>query len=120
MKGFLWILSVYLISMGAIIVFLPAFMKTFCDSVRKYMKPMCVAAIVIGVLILWAASASSWEWLIRIIGIISILKGLAGLFITPKVLDSAMNWWLSQKPIVFKIHGIVVGIIGLIVNWSII
>jgi uncharacterized protein YjeT (DUF2065 family) len=118
MKTFLWIFSVLYVAGGLMFILAPDRMKKFYSAITKSINKLAPLAIIFGFLFLWAAPASSLDWLIRILGAIALIKG-AFFLVFPKLTKNTINWWLSLPSKTYRAIGIVVLLLAWVVISSI-
>ncbi len=75
MKMFLWFFAVLWIIVGAGAIISPAKVKKMYLAFVKPVKGMALIPIIAGLLFFWAAPASRVGWLIRVFGILGLIKG---------------------------------------------
>lgn len=121
MKWFLYAFSLIWIAYGA-------WMILYTDPSRKVLKNLMtdldhrilgVLTAVIGILFLFAASWSRQPWFIRLLGIVSTLKG-GFLFWNPNNLShKIMDWYLNTlSNQTYRFFGIIALILGtVILSW---
>lgn len=81
----------------------------------KDLKPWSIAALVIGAVLIACARSSRYLWLVAILGILAIAKGVYLLIAPKKQVDKLTEWWLSRSDKLYRGLGIVALIIGLTV-----
>ena len=81
----------------------------------KDLKPWSIAALVIGAILIVCARASRYLWLVAILGVLAIAKGVYLLIAPKKQVDKFTEWWLSRSDKLYRGIGIVALVIGLMV-----
>ncbi|NQT23587.1 MAG: hypothetical protein HQ579_09165 [Candidatus Omnitrophica bacterium] len=121
MELILLIMGVIWVILGTLSIFTTAFIrKNFFNKLKKMdFKKWSVAAIIVGVLFLMAAPVSRARLFITILGILSLIKGFYLLLGPKEKVKKMMDWWLKAEDKMYKVWGIVVLIIGVLVLISI-
>jgi len=119
MNVFLYIISIFWISIGIFAVTTPLKLKTLYAGLVKHVKALFILPIIVGVLLLWAMPASSLSGLIMIIGILAIIKGLFILILPINLTRASINYFLIRSDRWWRIYGIFIILMGLAVGWSI-
>ena len=119
MKPFLYIISVFWLVIGVLFLLFPQRSKTLYTKLVKPTKTLFLSPIIAGVLFLWAAPSSSLEGFIKLLGIISLLKGLFILISPMKVLSSTLNYFLGRSLAWWRVYGVFIVLLGEVVVWSI-
>lgn len=121
MAWFLYFFSVAFISLGACaILYTAETHKTYATLVSRINRKVIAALpFAAGILLIISASASSYPWLIRLFGLMGLLKG-AVVFFNPKgIYDQIIHWYLeSVSEQGERLLGIVAIIIGTaVLSW---
>jgi len=114
---FMYLLGILWIILGALFVFATDMVKAkFVDTfvAKMNIKKTGPIPIIMGVLLLLAASYNRHTLLVTILGLISILKGIACIAATEKM-EKIKDWWLKAGNNVARAWGIVMIIIGSLV-----
>lgn len=119
MKIFLWIISLLWIIVGISALISPVALKKFYNRLTKSIKPISILPLIAGLLFLWSAPASKLSWLIRILGILGLIKGLFFLLCPISIVRSTLNWWLNLSTSAYRLFGIIILIIAGLVMLSI-
>ena len=108
--GILWIIF------GSLAVFVPDVLrkKVFPKIKEAPLKKLSIIPLVIGILLLLAASSNTYSLVVVLIGLAATLKGLFGILATEKM-AKIHDRWIHSKNIVYRTWGIIVIIIGSIV-----
>lgn len=116
LRLFMRLLAIFWVAMGTLMIFAPEILrkKLFAKIKEFPLKKVGIAAIVIGVLLLLAALYNTYRFLIVILGLLSIAKGIYCIVATEKM-AKMQDWWLGAKKKVYRIYGIVVIILGFII-----
>jgi len=123
MKWFLYAIALIWIGSGA-------WMILYSHESRKVLKQwvknldrriICTLPAVIGILLLFSASWSRQSWLIRLFGLLALLKG-GFIFWNPNNLyDKIIDWYLtSVSDQTYRFFGIITLILGMVIlSWII-
>ena len=114
---FMYLLGILWIILGALFVFATDMVKAkFVDTflAKINIKKTGPIPIIMGVLLLLAASYNRHTLLVTILGLLSILKGITCIVATEKM-EKIKNWWLKAGNNVARAWGIVMIIIGSLV-----
>lgn len=114
---FLSALGVFYIAVGTLMVVVVDFArKKIVDKMLKA-DPRKVGAVplVVGILLLLSARASTLPILIAILAILGILKGALMLFGPQGKIKSMIDWWGKAGNNVYRIWGIVAILLGIII-----
>lgn len=118
MKIFLWIISGIWIIVGIVGVMLPAGLKRFY-SIFKPVRWISIFPLIGGLLLLWAAPASSLSWFMRVLGIIGLIKGLFLLLCPVSMVKATLDGWLNQSLRTYRLTGILILLLAELVILSI-
>ena len=116
-KLILYLVGILYTVLGALLVFAPDMLKKkLFDKMKKIpLKKLCIAPIVVGILLLLAASSHRNTFFIVILGLLGVAKGVFFVVATEK--DEKVNdWWFNKaKNNIYRIFGVIVILIGSIV-----
>lgn len=121
MKWFLYSISLICIGFGCFIILYTRETRNFVKSLFKNFdqKILSVFEAIMGILLLFAATASLHSWFIRIIGLLAIIE--AGvIFLIPKNrYDELIGWYLnSASDQIYRLFGILSIILGTaVLSW---
>jgi len=121
MKWFLYTISLICIGFGCCIILYTRetrnFVKSLFNNVDR--KILSVFEAIMGILLLFTATASRHSWFIRIIGLLAIIE--AGvIFLIPKNrYDELIDWYLnSASDKIYRLFGILSIILGTaVLSW---
>lgn len=89
------------------------------DSIKKYLnfwkqgnRLYAAGAInlIIGSILLFAASQCRISWFVTLFGIIAVIKGVYLIVAGPAKAMSMMNWWLARPPAFLRIYVVVLAL----------
>ncbi|MBW2239180.1 MAG: hypothetical protein JRD87_14080 [Deltaproteobacteria bacterium] len=121
MKWFLYAIALIWIGSGAwMILYSHESRKVFKQLVKNLdRRILCVLSAVVGILLILSASWSRQSWLIRLFGILAVIKG-GFIFWNPNNLyDKITDWYLtSVSEQTYRFFGIITLIFGtVILSW---
>lgn len=122
MEWFLYLISLLWISAGAWIILYTHESKNAMSVLIKGVgdrRILSVLPVIVGILLLFAASSSRHSWVIRLFGFIAVLKG-GFIFWNPKNLfEKTTNWYLNTvSDQTYRLFGIITLIFGtVILSW---
>ncbi len=115
MGFFLVLISLILIIKGVTMIMSPKKIVKLANEILKAKDPRAwgIIPLLIGVILLFSASASALSWLIVLLGLAEIGKAVY-LFLTP-VAKIKSHWWFSLSDNGHRAIGILVLILGVII-----
>jgi len=120
MKIILYAFSLVYIAAGVcMILYTDETRNVFKGLVQMGLKAMSVIAAAMGLLLILAASASHYPWVLRIIGLVALAEGVL-LFINPQdIMGKIYDWFLEQSSEqTFRAMGIITVIFGTaLISW---
>ena len=113
---FMWIIGISWITVGVLMVFATGMAKEkiLKDILNAKIKSVGIIPVIVGVLLLLAASDNRYTLFVTLLGILAIIKGIMCIVATEKM-EKIRDWWLKADDKVYKISGAVVAIMGSIV-----
>jgi len=115
MKWFLFAFSLIWISVGCCTIL-------YTDETRKFVKRifnnidqkiLSALPFIFGILFIFSASATSIPWIIRLIGFMGVIKGVAFFIIPKDSYEKLMDWYLnSLSDQTYRLSGILSIILG--------
>ena len=142
MKTFLYLISVFWLTIGTFALLTPLKLKTFYSKLIKPVKPLFILPLLAAWLFFWAHPASSLQGFIKFLGILSLIKGLFILFFPVTLLKSTLNYFLGRSnrwwrhapylsvangtgvygacPVLNEVrYGVFIILLGVVVIWSV-
>ena len=121
MKLFLYVISLVWIAIGSWAILYTIESRKVVKSIVKDTdrKILSVLPVIVGLLLLFSASASNNSWFIRLLGIMAVIKGVF-IFLNPKNLyDEVISWYLnSVSDQTYRLFGIITIILGTaVLSW---
>ncbi len=121
MKWFLYAISLLCIAFGCCIIIYTRETRNFVKSLFNEVdrKVLSVFEVLMGILLLFSATASHYSWFIRLIGILAVIEG-GVIFLIPKNLyDELIDWYInSVSDQTYRLFGIVSIIFGTaVLSW---
>ena len=121
MKWFLFAFSLIWISVGCCTILYTdetrKFVKSISNNIDK--KILSVLPFIFGILFIFSASATSIPWIIRLIGFMGVIKGVAFFIIPKDSYEKLMDWYLnSLSDQSYRLSGILGIILGTaVLSW---
>ena len=121
MKWFLYAISIFFIAIGCCTILYTNESRNVLKNIFNKIDRKIISAFeaLMGILILLSAPASHHSWLIRLIGLSAIIKGVV-IFLIPKDLyDKLMDWYVnSLSDQTYRLSGILGIILGTaVLSW---
>ncbi|MFA5039196.1 MAG: hypothetical protein WC732_05910 [Candidatus Omnitrophota bacterium] len=116
MGFFLLLVSLFFIIAGVLLILTP---KKVIKAVLKMLdKPgdrrlLGLVPLIVGIMLLFAASRSAVGWLIVLLGLAGIAKAVY-IFLTPMAKIKALRWF-SLTDNAYRVNGIIILVLGVIV-----
>ena len=100
MLMFVKLFGIVVVAVGIIFLMDPKAFKQYLSfwKQEKRLRIGGIVAILFGIIFLIAASRCRLAWLITILGIWAIIKGVLLLTLIPKKIYACIDWWI-EKPI---------------------
>ena len=120
MRLFLGVFGTYMVVIGALLCATPRVGKRLTDvwMKDKVSRGWALVTAGVGLLFLWAASASRAPLFIQVLGALSILKGIY-LLVAPRApLLAVVKWWNHLSPGTYRVWGLVTLAMGAAVLWT--
>ena len=121
MKWFLYLISFCCIAAGSCFILYTLQFRDLLKNAlsKRYEKIISVSAIIVGLLLIISAFQAQGFWLIVILGVIAIGKGLFVLFNPKNSFDNIRNWYLNTaSDQTYRLFGIILIVIGtVIITW---
>ncbi len=118
MKLLLILLAVLWIIIGALLVILTdATREVFRNLLSKKnlnLRAMAVISFVVGALLILGSSAVDAPWVLILLGLMGVAKGLFFTFAPKKNAMAVIDWWLGAPNKLLRIWGIVAFCVGAI------
>ena len=118
MKFFLLTISLFWILIGLTALLYPLKIKQFYSRILNLSKTLFFLPLIAGILFLWSTPASSLAPLIRILAVISFLKAILLLILPHDLLRAMFNRILSLPLVFYRVEGVFIVGLGIIVGWS--
>ena len=119
MKLFLLLISIFWLLIGILALLYPLKLKELYTHIIKHSKPLFFLPLVCGILFLWARPASSLKPLISVLAAISFLKATFLLVCPYTLLKTFFNRILSLPLVFYRVEGVFIVGLGIIVGWSV-
>jgi len=129
MKTFLYLISIFWLLIGITALLYPLKLKELYTHIIKsidpptlcggHSKPLFFLPLIFGLLFLWARPASSLKPLISVLAAISFLKAIFLLVCPYTLLKSFFNRILSLPLVFYRVEGVFIVGLGVVVIFSI-
>jgi len=115
--AFMYLIGLLWVIVGALMVFATditrrKFVNKFLEIAD--MRKLAPIPIVLGVLLLFAASLNRYTLIIILLGLLAITKGIVAI-VAPKKVDNVIKWCKKADNKIYKIFGVVMIILGSVV-----
>ena len=114
------LLAIVVMVFGVIYLLKPNIIKPYMAfwTIGKRIYMGAILSLVIGIILLLAASQCAVTWFIAAFGILGIIKGIVLFVLGPEKTISMLKWW-EEKPVAFlRLHALVAIIIGALLIYS--
>jgi hypothetical protein len=115
MKIIVYLLSLAYIGIGSYFIL---FSRETLDSQKKMyrtypLKHLATIPAVFGLLFLISASATSYPWIFRLIGLIALFKAIMAFANPQQIFDRLIDWYLKKLSVrTIQLYGIIAVIFG--------
>jgi hypothetical protein len=114
------LIGAYIFVIGVILLFSPQKIKgliaVFAPGKRLYL--VGVLRILIGAILLWAASQCKLTWLVAGVGILAMVMGLLYFVLGLERLKAMLSRWDKRPVLLIRFIGLVIMIIGALLIYS--
>ncbi|MFH1045504.1 MAG: hypothetical protein V1727_00885 [Candidatus Omnitrophota bacterium] len=86
-------------------------LSNFIKNTKR--QSLGLISLILGVLFLISASATTAAWFVIVVGVMGCLKGLAVMFMPQKQLKETIDWWFSAPDTIYKAWAIGMLIFGI-------
>lgn len=117
MRWFLVVVGVFWVIVGTLTVFSTDFIRKKFFSKFKNMdyKKWAYLPVAMGILFLISVPASRARIYISILGILALIKGFYALLGPQDKIKKLINWWMNANNSMYKLWGVVIIILGVLV-----
>jgi uncharacterized protein YjeT (DUF2065 family) len=121
MKWFLLAVSILFIAIGCCTILYTNETRNVLKNIFNKIdrKIISVFEVIMGVLLLFSATASHHSWFIRLIGFVAVIEGGIIFFIPKNLYDELIDWYLnSASDQTYRLFGIISIILGAaVLSW---
>ena len=121
MKWFLYAISLIWIAIGCCMILYTSETKNFMERMIKEidLRILSILPFVAGILFLLSASVCRFPWVIRFIGLMSLVEGVLAFSNPSNLYDKLMDWYLdSISDQTHRLFGIITIILGTaVLSW---
>ena len=116
LRIFLYLLGIFWVALGSLMVFVPELLKTnvFAKLKEIPLKKFSAVPIAISILLFLPASYSRFKLFIVVLGILSLIKGILFIVATEKM-QKITDKFVKMKSIMYRISGVAIIILGSII-----
>ena len=109
-------LGIVIVVFGVIYLLNPNIMKAYMAFWKKGKRLYMGAALslLIGIILLVAASQCVVSWFVALFGILGLIKGIVLFVLKPEKAISMLNWW-AERPVAFlRVHALFALVVGML------
>jgi len=121
MRLFLYAISLLWVAIGCFTILYTSESRNVVKSIIKNIDRKFLSAFeaIIGILLLFSATASHHSWFIRLIGFMAVIEGGLIFFIPKNLYDELIDWYLnSVSDQTYRLFGIISIILGTaVLSW---
>lgn len=120
MLGFVKLFGRIILIFGIVILVKPQILRAYLLFWRqdKWLKIGGIISMLFGIIFLIAAPQCLLVWLIAILGIWSIIKGLLLLVINKEKIFTYIDWWQNKSLLTLRLLGLFIIAFGLLIIYS--
>jgi uncharacterized protein YjeT (DUF2065 family) len=121
MKWFLYAISLVCIAFGCWVILYTketrSFVKSLFNNVDR--RIFSVFEAIMGILLLFSATATHHPWIIRLIGLLAIIEAGVIFLISKKLYDELINWYVNlASDNIYRLFGIISLVFGTVfLSW---
>ena len=121
MRLFLYAISLLWVAIGCFTILYTSESRNVVKSIINNIDRKVISAFeaIIGILLLFSATASHHSWFIRLIGFMAVIEGGLIFFIPKNLYDELIDWYLnSVSDQTYRLFGIISIILGTaVLSW---
>jgi len=121
MTWFLYLVSVVLVVVGVVLVLYTDWMRESLKAVlfQKRFRFLSSIPLAFGILLIISAGWSEIFWLVFLLGVIALAKGLYLLFGSRVNIERALHWWLDKASNqLYRLSGVISLVLGMaLLSW---
>ena len=121
MKWILYLISILWIVFGSCAVLYTTGTRDTMKNLLKSFNLKIIACIplITGILMVFAATASHYPWLIRLVGLLAVIKGVFIILNPSKMVDKINQWYVNTaSDQSYRLSGIIFIILGTaVLSW---
>jgi len=114
------LLGIIIAVFGVIYLLNPNMMKPYVAFWKKGKRLYMGAALslLIGIILLLAASQCAVSWFVAAFGILGFIKGIVLFVLRQEKMISMINWW-AERPVAFlRVHALIALVVGALLIYS--
>ncbi|MBL7081134.1 MAG: hypothetical protein ISS44_01000 [Candidatus Omnitrophica bacterium] len=114
------LLGIIIVVFGVIYLLKPSIMKSYISFWKRGKRLYIggILSLLIGVILLLAASQCRMSWFVAAFGILGLSKGIVLLVLREEKMRTMINWW-AERPIAFlRVHALFALVVGALLIYS--
>ena len=114
------LLGIVIMAFGVIYLISPDVTKKYMTFWTKGKRIYAGGSLsfLIGIILLLAASQCRVAWYVALIGIVSLIKGIALVALGPEKCSAKIDWWTAKPPAVLRLLGLFALALGALLIYS--
>lgn len=116
MRLLLFLLALTYIIIGVLLFILTDATKEICRGIlkQKKLKALSILPLTVGIILILGSSVVNAPWVVILLGVLGLLKGLLFIFGPEKKTKAIIDWWLNASNAVLKSWGVVAFLVGIL------
>ncbi len=117
---FVKLFGIVIVFVGLLFLINPKALKQYFSfwKQEKRLRIGGVGAALFGIIFLIAASQCRLAWLITVLGIWSVIKGVLLLALAQKKINAYLDWWLNRPVSVTRFLGLIALVFGVLIIYA--
>ena len=115
------LIGVFVIAIGLAMVLRPQMLKGLIAfwAKEKQIYAAGIIRIMFGLIILLAAPQARWFWVVTIVGLLVLTKGILTMIMKPGTIKSILKWWSEQPTLIVRALAAVAMAFGMLLIYAI-
>jgi uncharacterized protein YjeT (DUF2065 family) len=120
MEGIVKLIGIVMVAAGVVYFVKPVLIKKTADFImkEKWIYVCGIVSFIIGIIFLRAASLCAIKWLVILLGIIAIIKGILVFVLGQQKIKSLIGKWMSKPVNTWRTLAIIKIAVGVIIIYS--
>lgn len=117
MRILLYLVSLIWLFIGAALLFAPETIRKVIEQLIgkiKNTKLLAIVPFIVSLILLSGAGSTAFPMFPQVLGVIALLKGAAELLFSKEKIMAIFSWWLGAPELAYRLSGLLVGGLGLI------